>query len=346
MSNVDLTETLPGLGLQTGPSSSSQPPGLVLEMRILVAEDDSLARELLARHLVQWGYKITVARDGDEAWRALTSPDRPSLIVLDWMMPGLSGPEICRKLREANGQPFCYVVLLTSRSEPTDLIAGLTAGADDFVIKPFHPAELKARLEVGCRLIQQQEQLARAYDSLKEHLAHDEVTGLWNRKTIREFLDQELARSDRALTGVGVITADVDHFKAVNDTWGHATGDIVLSAVANRMREELRSSCKVGRLGGEEFLIVVPDCPGLQEAFLVAERMRQNVSLGPIDIPCGSVLTTISLGATLREPRQQGSAKLLLEVADRALYRAKAGGRNCTIVTRCEAQTAQLPVGV
>ena len=222
-------------------------------MKILVADDDPINRRLLEMLLVKWNYKVVLARDGNEAWNILRQKDAPKIAILDWMMPGLDGTQICRRIRNRNDESYTYILLLTARYQGADIIAGLEAGADEYLAKPFARNELKARLWTGKRILGLEERLRSAYETLRFHAAHDSLTGGWNRVAILEALQAEVARAQRQGTTLGVIMADLDHFKQVNDTYGHLAGDAVLRGAVERMQACLRPYDAVGRYGERSF---------------------------------------------------------------------------------------------
>jgi two-component system cell cycle response regulator len=311
----------PGTSAGAGTPSQSGMP-----LRVIVAEDDASSRHLLQHFLKQWGFDSNVASDGNQAWELLQSKDVPTIAIFDWVMPGLEGVELCRKVRRLSRQHYTYVLLLTSKIEKQDVIEGLGAGADDYVSKPFNPKELQARLLVAQRIISFQEQLIATREELRVQATHDFLTQLLNRAGIMDALEQELNRSDRNQGVFSVILADIDHFKQINDTYGHAAGDQVLREVAARMKASLRSYDVAGRYGGEEFLVIVPDCDEAA-ALRVAEKMRKSVCSTPIQILGTDRTTSISLGVSTRS--EPTSADALLSAADTALYQAKSFGRNC-----------------
>ncbi len=297
-------------------------------MRILIADDSIVSRHLLDATLRKWGYEVVVACDGIEAWNALDSEDAPKLAILDWVMPGLTGPEVCRRVRERakDKDTYTYILLLTSKSLKEDLIEGMEAGADDYVTKPFDQHELKVRLRAGTRIIDLQRELIAAKDELREQATKDFLTRIWNRSSILDILQRELVRGGREKRGVGVVLADLDHFKEVNDTYGHFAGDAVLREFARRMQGSIRSYDAIGRYGGEEFLIVLPGCDENCTSGQ-AERMRAALD-EPMVINDERRLITCSFGATTWHPGDAVSPDVLIRVADDALYAAKHAGRN------------------
>lgn len=301
--------------------------GLHGNRRVLIAEDDPVSRRVLEVMLAKWGYQVKATENGADALSFLQSADSPRLAVLDWMMPGLEGVEVCRRLREQSGQPYIYVLLLTARSDREDLVAALHAGADDYLTKPFDARELRARLIVGQRIVDLQDQLIGAREELRFRATHDALTGIFNRSEILDALSREGVRQARERGSFAIALIDLDHFKNVNDTYGHAAGDFVLREAARRMSSCIRPYDMLGRYGGEEFLLLIPstDASG---ALCLAERIRTAISKEPIESPNGPVGLTASLGvaiSTYREPQPEGN---LLQQADTALYRAKAKGRN------------------
>jgi len=295
--------------------------------RILIAEDDPVSRRMLESILVKWGYEVTVVVDGLQALRVLDGADAPRLAVLDWMMPEMEGVQVCQRLRERKDPPYVYVLLLSARSQKRDLLQGLDLGADDYLTKPFDALELRARLHVGERILDLQDDLLAAQEALRFRATHDALTGISNRAAILEALGREMSRQLRDNHPLGIIMADIDHFKNVNDTFGHLSGDDVLRTVAQRLRESTRPYDSVGRYGGEEFLIVAPssDIPG---TMALAERIRKYIESQPVVAQAGPIRVSVSLGVAVNTPPSCIDIKTLLQLADDALYRAKKNGRN------------------
>lgn len=296
-------------------------------MRILIAEDDPDFRALLKAALGRWGYEVVVARNGNEALLVMQSEDAPRLVILDWMMPGMDGVQVCRKIRKDMKAPYTYVILLTAQQRDEDLVVGMEAGADDYLIKPFKHQELRVRLRAGRRIIELQNELLDARKILQDKASHDSLTGLWNHEEILGILRQELARDERERKCVSVIMVDIDKFKLVNDTYGHLAGDEVLRMTVKRMHALIRSYDFVGRYGGEEFLFVLPDCCR-ECAAAFAERLRLSVCCESMDISDGMIPVTISLGIASSDKAGGCDAVSLVKAADSALYRAKENGRN------------------
>ena len=264
-------------------------------MNVLIADDDIVSRRLLQVSLTNAGYRVQIAVDGAEALRAFEQQECPRLVVMDWMMPKMDGLEVCRAIRKLSPEPYIYIILLTARGRQEEIIEGLEAGADDYITKPFDLQELKARVRAGKRILDLQEQIVSTREQLRVQATHDALTGLLNRRAILETLEKELARSAREGTQITVIMADLDHFKRINDTYGHLAGDTVLREAAKRIQAAMRVYDSVGRYGGEEFLIVSPGC-GLPEAAEQAERFRKLISQQAVRTPDCAIPVTMSLG--------------------------------------------------
>jgi diguanylate cyclase (GGDEF)-like protein len=289
----------------------------------LLAEDSALYRHIITSHLKEWGFEFQSAKDGREAWEVLARPDAPRLVLLDWVLPVIDGIELCRRLRRrADHEPYTYTILLTAKSDKDEMLEAMDAGADDFLAKPFDPPELKARLLVGKRIVELQRKLVSANDALHYSATHDFLTRLWNRGTIISFLQREMARAIREARPLGVILADVDHFKKINDELGHEAGDLALHEIADRFAGSLREYDGVGRYGGEEFLLVMPGCDRattVKRANVIRELIARK--------PVGARAVTVSMGVAVVE--SDASSESLLRCADAALYQAKRNGRNC-----------------
>ena len=247
------------------------------------------------------------------------------------MMPGLNGVDVCREIRRQRPEPYTYILLLTAKEAKLSVVEGLESGADDYLTKPFHPQELKARIRVGLRLLELEDKLVRAREAMRYKAMHDTLTGTWNRGAILETLDREVSRSQREGLSLGVLIADLDHFKAVNDTYGHLAGDAVLREVTKRMQMDVRPYDAVGRYGGEEFLILLPGCSG-PETLEKAERLRKAVIERPVETEAGSLNVTVSIGAVATADWREDTSNQILQMADAALYRAKGEGRNRTLM--------------
>ncbi|MGH9503551.1 MAG: GGDEF domain-containing response regulator [Terriglobales bacterium] len=296
---------------------------------VLIAEDDPIFRQILETWLEKWHYRVTAVENGLDAWGVLQQKDAPQMAILDWMMPGLEGIELCRRIRTQESGPYKYVLLLTAKGSKEDVVAGLESGADDYLTKPFDVNELRARVRAGKRILELQGALLRVQTELQFQSAHDHLTGLWNRGAIAGLLHREAQRGVRTNEPLGVMMADVDHFKRINDSYGHQAGDAVLTEVARRMVASVRNYDYVGRYGGEEFLIVLGECTA-SDLTVTAERMRASVSGRPVETESGSIAVTVSVGLVASPARSAALVKPedLLRAADMALYRAKEKGRN------------------
>lgn len=296
-------------------------------MNILIAEDDLTTRTMLTAILKRWGFEVTAAADGETAWRLLREPDAPRVALLDWEMPGLDGVEICRRVRarETDGTVYTYLLLLTSRNDRQDIVAGIEAGADDYVVKPFDQHELRARIRTGQRIIELQTELYRLQEEFRRQSRTDPLTGCLNRRAILERLDSELARAKRDGRPLGAAMLDLDRFKSINDSHGHAAGDEVLRELVRRLTGGIRVSDMFGRIGGEEFLALWPatDRDGIR---IVGERIRAGVEQPHFTVSGIELPVTVSIGVT--DSGGGESAEDVMARVDEALYAAKQNGRN------------------
>ena len=274
-----------------------------------------------------WDYQPVAVSDGLSALQALplrtrrTWPCSTGACLAAWM----AFKSAANSVKNRNG-PYTYVVLVTGQGVKQDMLDGMQAGADDYLVKPIDPLELHARLNAGSRIVTLQEQLLAAQRQLREQATRDALTGLWNRRAILDLLQQELARGRREDSPVGLLMADLDHFKRVNDTLGHLAGDEVLRQAARRLRAALRPYDTVGRYGGEEFLVVLPGCAPAT-ALVLAERLCRHMAAEPVSCEGVNIAITLSVGVAAWEG--VGDSAGLLSAADAALFRAKRAGRNC-----------------
>ena len=291
-------------------------------MKVLIAEDEPVSRRLLESFLRKWGYDVLVTCDGSEAWEALQETDSPNLVVSDWMMPETDGLELCRKIRGMDRSGYNYFILLTAKGRKNDVIQGLEAGADDFLIKPFDKEELQYRIRIGERIIELERRVM-------DLAATDYLTGVLNRRAFMERLEQEIERSRRGNTSLSLIMADIDYFKRVNDRFGHQEGDIVLQKFVDQLTTSLRGYDFISRYGGEEFFVCLPGADGSQ-AGSVAERLRKKVEEMEVVFPGSSqsIRITASFGVACFMLEPQESIDSLIKRADEAMYRAKNEGRN------------------
>jgi two-component system, cell cycle response regulator len=310
---------------------------------VLVVDDDVLVREELVALIGQAGYEVRVASSGTEAL-AVFDKDPCRIVLSDWEMPDMDGVALCRNIRSRRLPSYTYVLMLTVRRTKRDVVAGLSAGADDYVVKGAPPEELLARLAVGRRITGLEHSL-RASSLENRRLAFtDSLTGAYNRRFLMKHLPREYERSRRHQHPLAVLVCDLDHFKLVNDGYGHAAGDSVLQDVTRRMTDTLRSSDWVVRAGGEEFVVVLPETD-LAGAAIVADKLRAEIAAHPVTAGTLTVPITISVGysaVATDEELERFSFDELLRTADSRLYEAKVEGRNrCkgSVVTRSGAQS-------
>jgi len=292
--------------------------------------------------LLRVGYEVVAVVNGRQAVENLTGPDMPRLVLLDWMMPELDGPGVCREIRNRRDQSYVYMILLTSRESKEDVIAGLESGADDYLIKPFIADELKARLRVGERILHLEDRLVEAREQMRFKATHDHLTSLWNRGVIVDLLGRELTRSQRENVCTALILGDLDHFKNINDRYSHLVGDQVLREVARRLLHSVRSYDFVGRYGGEEFLIVLNNCRP-DSALARAEEIRKSICTRPVQTDVGPLEVTMSSGLLRSTDWGHRPAEDLIHEADSALYAAKTAGRNRVQVAEPDQPTEAVP---
>ena len=293
---------------------------------ILLAEDSVVIQTVLRGMLAQWGYDVQLAADGLEAWDILQRESSPQMAIVDWMMPGLPGPELCRRLRAAAREPYTYVLLLTSRSDASDIVEGLDAGADDYLTKPFRAQELRARVWAGRRIVDLQRQLLATQEALRERVKFDHLTGLLNRESIIEALDHELLRAGETGRPLSILLADVDRFRQINDSFGHLAGDSALCDFGRLLRSAAPASTPIGRYSGEEFLLVLPGA-GRREAESIGEQIRSAVAAQLFHAGAASFPVTCSIGAAARDLADPSDSAALLRAADERMMAAKAEAR-------------------
>jgi two-component system cell cycle response regulator len=302
-------------------------------VKIVIADDEAISRRSLEKTLAREGYEVIAVDNGRSALQQLSLPDGPRLALLDWMMPELNGPEVCAAVRGQPDRPYVHIVLLTSKGSKEDVVAGLESGADDYLIKPWDPAELAARLQVGQRILQLEDRLVEARETMRFKATHDPLTSLFNRGVIVDLLARELSRTRRENGCTVIMLGDLDHFKSVNDSCGHVVGDEVLRSVARRLLSSVRSYDFVGRYGGEEFLIVLNNCESAQ-AVARAEAVRNGIANRPIQTSRGPLPITMSVGVLSSRDWDLRLVEEILGEVDAALYRAKAAGRNRVVFAK------------
>ena len=291
-------------------------------MKVLIAEDDTVTRRLLEIHLRKWGYEVLSVCDGREALEEIEKPEAPSLVISDWMMPGMDGLELCRRIRELEGFGYIYFIIITAKGRKEDVIKGLGAGADDYLIKPVDQEELKCRVKIGQRIIELERRILRLAST-------DALTGVLIRWAFMEKMGIEIHRSTRQNTPFSLLLADIDYFKKINDTFGHQAGDLVLQKFSEQLSNFLRPYDFVGRYGGEEFVVCLPGADDLQ-ARLVAERIRERVEEMRIPLVNSAqpVQITASFGVAFSRLGPKETVDSITRRADEAMYRAKREGRN------------------
>jgi len=308
------------------PQPEAKKSGPKEAMQILIADDDPVSGKILEKNLRKWGYKTILAKNGNKAWQALQKTGL-RLALLDWMMPEVTGLELCQRIRQVTKPNYTYIILLTSKDELQDIIKGLEAGADDYMTKPVNFLELHARLQTGRRILALEDHLLKTQKRLYELSTRDNLTALWNRATILQFLQEELEQGAREKSPTSAIMLDVDLFKIVNDTYGHLAGDAVLRGIAAGLVKNVRLYDKIGRYGGDEIFIVLPNC-SLTNVAKIAERLRLACARNKIRVPGGRISVTLSLGCVSSEAMDRPSVDRMIFACDRALYQAKHRGRN------------------
>jgi two-component system cell cycle response regulator len=316
-----------GSASATGPRRSGTLSSL--RRRVLVAENDPEVRLQMQNWLQGWGYQVLIAMNGPEAWEILQQERPPELVIMNRIMPDIEGVELSRRLRHEQRDYYHYILLITDTCAKRDIGHALESGADDYLMKPFGRDDLRARLTVASRILSLQDHLIQAREGLLDQATKDALTGVWNRPALLELFQRELDRASRVNTSTGLLILDLDHFKAVNDTYGHLTGDLALKETARRLKCAVRSYDLVGRYGGEEFLIVFPDC-SREQLCRIAENVRLAVGSKPVLVGTVEIPISLSIGAVsvAAEGRSAGN---MLAVADVALYQAKNTGRNRTV---------------
>ncbi len=290
-------------------------------MDILLVDDDPITRLALCAAVEDWGFTPLVAKSGEQALEIVNTDNPPHLLIIDWSMPGMSGPELCKTLRKRDDGQFFYILMLTGKEGNEAIIEAMESGADDFLSKPFDHRVLKVRLAAGSRIV-------RLEQTLNQLASRDSLTQCWNRRMIDELLSAAVAESRRKNSPLSVMVLDIDHFKQVNDNYGHAAGDVALKHMVSILNTNLREYDQVGRYGGEEFVIILPSTDK-NSAWGVAERIRSSLQYQPAPLENGdSISMTVSIGITQFDSQRDESRQSLFDRADKALYSAKQSGRN------------------
>ncbi|MGI9069256.1 MAG: GGDEF domain-containing response regulator [Pyrinomonadaceae bacterium] len=301
-------------------------------MRILIAEDDPVSSRLLATTLTKWGHDVVTTDNGLEAWAALQKDDAPRLAIIDWMMPGIEGPEICRRVRREIKTAPTYIILLTALRQKEQMVAGLEAGADDYLCKPFDRHELRVRLQAGARIVELQGSLAqrvreleaaiverkRAEDALRDLSLTDDLTGLYNHRGFFNLAEHHLKTVRRSGQSSVLLYADLDGLKEINDMFGHSEGSSAIAKTAEVLRQTFRNSDIVSRLGGDEFAILAQNVP-IDEMDNIIARLEENVrSSHEPNMPAYQL--SLSVGAVWIAHDSTLSIKELISKADKAMY--------------------------
>jgi diguanylate cyclase (GGDEF)-like protein len=295
-------------------------------MKVLLAEDDPGSRRLVNVHLSAAGYEVIEAEDGQLAWE-LFQRETFQIVITDWMMPKMDGPTLIHNIRSKGQKSYTYIIMLTAIDEKPKVVIGLEAGADEYLTKPFDSRELIARVASGERILKLEEQLTQARHEMETLAMHDGLTGIFNRRAIEEYTEAELDLARRKERPLSVILLDIDHFKAINDQYGHSIGDHTLQQLAGILPRNLRQYDRIGRWGGDEFIVILPDTK-ISEANMIAERMRIATAETKWSLENGEYYAVqISLGVACAFGSYPSLIKLV-DAADLAMYQAKQAGRN------------------
>lgn len=298
-------------------------------MKILIVDDERIERRIVEKTLARLGHDLVVADNGALAWKYIQE-QQLRFVITDWNMPGINGIQLIQKIRSSELEGYVYVILVTSNDKNEDIVQGLYSGADDYLTKPFNPAELEARVAVGERVLTLEDHLVRANNQLEKLAMVDSLTGIMNRRAIYKFARGELERARRIADPISVIFLDIDKFKEVNDEYGHLTGDEALKLIAQVIKERSRTYDGIGRWAGDEFLIVLPGTT-TQDAEGAAKRILEGIAATKLALPEGGVLSLRASAGVATVTKISGSATLLddiIQLADEALYRAKEAGGN------------------
>lgn len=296
-------------------------------MDVLIIDDDPITRLALTALLEEWGFNAIEADNGQSALRLLEEHNPPHLLIIDWLMPGMSGPELCQAIRARDDGQFFYILMLTGREGNDSVVEAMESGADDFVHKPFDYQVLKVRLKAGSRIV-------RLEQTLNQLASRDSLTQCWNRRMLDELRDNSVAEAKRKNTPLSLMVLDIDHFKLVNDNYGHPAGDTAIKHVVAVINQNLREYDLVGRYGGEEFVVILPRTD-MESAWGVAERIRAAIQFTPAIIgDQAKIDMTISIGIAELEPSSPETGLSLFERADQALFEAKQSGRNRIVCSK------------
>jgi diguanylate cyclase (GGDEF)-like protein len=294
--------------------------------RVVIVDDDAAIRRLVNLYLTRAGYNVVEFTTGEEARQQL-GQNAWDLAILDRRLPDMDGVELCQQLKSDPELRNRYVIMLTGEDESADKVLGLDLGADDYITKPFHPAELLARIRAAKRIVDLQKELMESNRRLELLSITDGLTKLHNHRHFQDELGRAFEESERYHRPLSLVIADLDFFKKVNDTYGHAVGDEVLKAVSAILQQSTRSTDLAARYGGEEFTLLLPET-NLDDALAFAEKVREIIESTPVGTQAGPLKVTVSLGVATVPHSKIHSCKELIVAADKALYRAKKNGRN------------------
>ena len=300
------------------------------QLRVLVVDDSPVSRKLLEHALSSEPYALLFAKSGEEALR-LFSKHKPEMVITDWMLPDLSGPELCDRIRTDAHTSYTYIILVTSMTEKNSVVEGLAAGADDYLTKPFDSNELRARIGVGRRIIGLHHEID-AKNKLLMDMAHtDSLTGLPNRRAIEEWAGRQLRGAARHGFPLWVVHVDLDCFKNINDNYGHEAGDLVLKKFAEILKKNTRASDISGRMGGDEFLLVITHVDG-ENIQLAVDRLRRQIASEKFSVGSETLSVTASFGISGFQGKEPPDFSTLVQQADKALYCVKRAGRNQVLI--------------
>ncbi len=296
----------------------------------MVAEDDPVSRQMLEKVLTRSGYEVITVDNGKKALEKYKERFFP-IVLTDWMMPEMDGFELCKAVRAHAVDRYVFIVLLTAKDSKEDIIMGFDAGADDYLTKPINYAELVARIKTGTRILELEQSLRIANEEIKKLSVTDDLTGVFNRRYIMENLPREIKRTLRYKHNLSLVMTDIDHFKKINDTYGHQMGDYVLKKIGSCLKESVRHELDwVARYGGEEFLILLPET-GISGACCIAERLRDTIEKMDIEFKGERTHVTASFGVSSFAPPcdfRNVTTEEMTRNADEYLYEAKTKGRN------------------
>ncbi len=300
---------------------------------ILLVEDNPVSRKVLEKALQNSGYHVTSAGNGQLALELFKEKFFP-IVLTDWMMPVMDGLELCKAIRKTNSNGYVFIIFLTGKDSKNDIVTGLEAGADDYLTKPFNPLELKARIKTGIRILELEESLKKANEQIKILSISDPLTGIFNRRYLNKHLPLEISRAKRYNRPLSLILCDIDHFKKVNDSYGHLVGDQVIKTFVSCIKKSIRDVDWMVRYGGEEFIIVVPETD-FNGSYVLAERLRNTISQRVIKVKKQEVRITSSFGVTgfvSNATDHKITFEAMIDQADKCLYKAKMKGRNAVEV--------------